>query len=53
METKDFRRDKIAETELARKTMVEIVVLVRELCFAGVVRMVAFFMREFGDDMLE
>lgn len=53
METKNFRCDKIAETEFARKTMVEVVVLVRELRFACVVRMVAFFVCEFGDDMLK
>lgn len=33
--------------------MVEIVMLVRDLRFAGIVGMFALFMREFGDNMLE
>lgn len=52
-ETENFRGDKIAEVEVARVAMIEIVVLVRNLVFACVVRMLAFFMRKFGDNMLE
>lgn len=50
---KNLRRDKIAETEITRETMVEIVVLVRDLVFAGVVRMFAFVLGELGDNVFE
>ena len=52
-ESKNFRRNKIAEIELARITMIKVVVLVRNLILARIVRMVTFFMRKFGDNVLE
>lgn len=52
-ETENFRGDEIAEIEFARVTMIEIVVLVRNLVFACVVRMVTLFMRELANYMLE
>lgn len=48
-----FSCDKTAEIELTCKTMVEIVMLVRNLRFAGIVRVLTFFVREFGDNVLE
>lgn len=52
-EAENFRSDKIAETELARITMVEIVVLVRDLRLACVMRMVAMLFGKLGENVLE
>lgn len=49
----NLRCNKIAKTEFARETMVKIVVLVRDLRLAGVVRMLAVFLGKFGNNMLE
>ena len=46
-------RNEIAKTEVARKTMVKIVVLMGNLLPAGIVRMLAFMLGELGDDVLE
>jgi hypothetical protein len=39
--------------EFARKAMVEIVMLVRDLRFARIARVFAFLLRKFGDEVLE
>lgn len=46
-------RNEIAKTEVARKTMVKIVVLVRNLLLSGIVRVLAFVLCELGEDVLE